>query len=67
MYETVIVFAIIICDYLNKNWFVIIHGTIFMCHDEDMSNEGTSMLLLHVSTNLKSRGSNGCEEYWSNP
>jgi hypothetical protein len=34
---------------------------------EGMSNGGSGMLLPHVSTNLKSKWSNRCEEYWSNP
>jgi hypothetical protein len=32
-----------------------------------MSNGGSGMLPPHVSTNLKSKWSNRCEEYWSNP
>jgi hypothetical protein len=32
-----------------------------------MSNEGSGMLPLHVITNQKSKLSNRCEEYWSNP
>jgi hypothetical protein len=34
---------------------------------KDMSNGGSGMLLPHVSTNLKNKWSNRCEEYWSNP
>jgi hypothetical protein len=32
-----------------------------------MSNGGSGMLLSHISMNLKSKWSNKCEEYWSNP
>jgi hypothetical protein len=32
-----------------------------------MSNGDSGMLSPHVSTNLKSKWSNMCEEYWSNP
>jgi hypothetical protein len=34
---------------------------------QGMSNGGSGMLLPHVSTDLKSKWSNRCEEYWFNP